>query len=297
MPRIDGLVCKPRVVDCFVSLREFLLSMDKFDLKDRVIVVTGGLGQLGHAFAIGLVDRGARVAVFDLSNDPSRIQGRYGERADDPNLYFVAADVTNRQSLEIGLDQTVRHWGAVPQGLVNNAGIDTTPDAPPEVSGPFEHFPEEVFDRVMTVNTKGVVLCCQVIGGAMAEAGRGSIVNVGSIYGVVSPDQSLYEDRRKNGEVFFKPAAYSVSKSALYNLTRYLATYWAPKGVRSNIVTFAGVFNDQNEGFRKRYCAKVPLGRMADADEYAGGIIFLLSDASSYMTGANLVMDGGFTAW
>ncbi len=261
------------------------------------MVVTGGLGQLGHAFALALIEQGARVAVFDLGNDRAAIEKRYGERADDANLYFVAADVTSRSSLEAGLDQVVRHWGSVPHGLVNNAGIDTTPDAPPEVSGPFEQFPEEVFDRVMTVNTKGVVLCCQVIGGAMAEAGRGSIVNVGSIYGIVSPDQSLYEDRRRNGEVFFKPAAYSVSKSALYNLTRYLATYWAPKGVRSNIVTFAGVFNDQNESFRKRYCTKVPLGRMADADEYAGGIIFLLSDASSYMTGANLVMDGGFTAW
>ncbi len=271
--------------------------MDRFDLEGRVMVVTGGLGQLGHAFATALVDQGARVAVFDLDDDPVRIRGRYGERAGDPNLHFVAADVTSRTSLQAGLDDVVRRWGSVPHGLLNNAGIDTTPDAPPEVSGPFEQFPEEVFDQVMTVNTKGVVHCCQVIGGAMAEAGRGSIVNVGSIYGVVAPDQGLYEDRRKNGEVFFKPAAYSVSKSALYNLTRYLATYWAPKGIRTNIVTFAGVFNDQNEGFRRRYCAKVPLGRMAIADEYAGGIIFLLSDASSYMTGANLVMDGGFTAW
>ncbi len=271
--------------------------MSRFDLTDRVMVVTGGLGQLGQAFALGLVEQGACVAVFDLSNDPARIEDVFGEHADDPNLCFIAADVTDRRSLEAGLDQVVRRFGTAPHGLINNAGIDTTPDAPPEVSGPFENFPEEVFDQVMTVNTKGVVLCCQVIGGAMAEAGRGSIVNVGSIYGVVAPDQSLYEDRRQNGEVFFKPAAYSVSKSALYNLTRYLATYWAPKGVRSNIVTFAGVFNHQNEGFRKRYCAKVPLGRMADAEEYVGGVVFLLSDASSYMTGANLVMDGGFTAW
>ncbi len=271
--------------------------MNRFDLKDRVIVVTGGLGQLGHAFATGLVDDGAKVAVFDLSDDRARIHARYGDRIDDQKLFFVKADVTSRRSLEDGLDKVVDHWGAVPTGLVNNAGIDTTPDAPPEVSGPFEQFPEEVFDRVMTVNTKGVVLCCQVIGGAMAKAGRGSIVNVGSIYGVVSPDQSLYEDRRQNGEIFFKPAAYSVSKSALYNLTRYLATYWAPKGVRTNIVTFAGVSNNQNEGFQKRYHKKVPLGRMAEAEEYVGGIVFLLSDASSYMTGANLVMDGGFTAW
>jgi len=271
--------------------------MNRFDLNDRVVVVTGGLGQLGHAFAIGLADEGAKVAVFDLTDDRARIHARYGDRIDDPRLLFVKADVTSRASLENGVDRVVDHFGATPSGLVNNAGIDITPDAAPELTGPFEDFPDEVFDRVMTVNTKGVVLCCQVIGGAMAEAGRGSIVNVGSIYGVVSPDQSLYEDRRKNGEVFFKPAAYSVSKSALYNLTRYLATYWAPKGVRTNIVTFAGVFNNQNEGFQKRYRPKVPLGRMAEADEYVGGVIFLLSDASSYITGANLVMDGGFTAW
>ena len=271
--------------------------MNRFDLKDRVVIVTGGLGQLGHAFATGLADEGARVAVFDLTDDRAKIHARYGDRLDDPNLFFVKSDVTSRGSLQDGLDRVVARFGQVPHGLINNAGIDTTPDAPPEVTGPFEDFPEEIFDRVMTVNTKGVVLCCQVIGGAMAEAGRGSIVNVGSIYGVVSPDQSLYEDRRRNGEVFFKPAAYSVSKSALYNLTRYLATYWAPKGVRSNIVTFAGVFNNQNEGFQQRYRPKVPLGRMAEADEYVGGIIFLLSDASSYMTGADLVMDGGFTAW
>jgi NAD(P)-dependent dehydrogenase (short-subunit alcohol dehydrogenase family) len=271
--------------------------MNRFDLKDRVIVVTGGLGQLGHTFAIGLADEGAKVAVFDLTDDRARIHARYGDRLDDSNLLFVKADVTSRASLQDGLEKVIDHYGATPYGLVNNAGIDTTPDAPPEVTGPFEDFPEEIFDKVMNVNTKGVMQCCQVIGGAMAKEGRGSIVNVGSIYGVVSPDQSLYEDRRKNGEVFFKPAAYSVSKSALYNLTRYLATYWAPSGVRSNIVTFAGVFNNQNEGFQKRYRPKVPLGRMAKADEYVGGIIFLLSDASSYTTGANLVMDGGFTAW
>lgn len=272
-------------------------SAQRFSLNDRIIAVTGGLGQLGHAFAIGMVDQGAKVAVLDVTAERAAIEARYGARAADPNLLFLVADVTRRPALERALAQIVEHWGAPPHGLVNNAGIDTPPDAPPEVSGPFEDFPEAVFDRVMAVNTKGVVLCCQVIGGAMARAGRGAIVNVGSIYGVVSPDQSLYEGRRQNGQVFFKPAAYSVSKSALYNLTRYLATYWAKAGVRVNIVTLAGVFNQQNADFRARYCAKVPLGRMATADEHAGGVIFLLSDAASYMTGAELVLDGGFTAW
>jgi NAD(P)-dependent dehydrogenase (short-subunit alcohol dehydrogenase family) len=151
---------------------------------------------------------------------------------------------------------------------------------------------------VMQVNTKGVFLCCQVIGGAMAAADRGSIVNISSIYGLVSPNQSIYEYRREaTGMPFVKPVAYSVSKSALFNLTRYLATYWAKNNVRVNTLTFGGVFNEQDPKFLENYCARVPLGRMAREDEYNGAIIFLLSDASSYMTGSNVVIDGGWTAW
>jgi len=148
----------------------------------------------------------------------------------------------------------------------------------------------------MSVNVKGTFLCCQVFGGAMAAKGRGSIVNIASIYGMVSPDQSLYQYRRDRGEVFYKPVAYSASKSSLYNLTRYLAAYWGAKNLRVNTLTLGGIYNNQDPQFLERYQAKVPLGLMSTVDEYNGVVQFLLSDAASYVTGANIVVDGGFTA-
>jgi len=225
----------------------------------------------------GLTERGMKVAVFDVA-------------AEDP------VDVTDRASIEAATDRVIAEWG-VPHLLVNNAAVDSPPDAPAEEVGPFESYPESSFDQVMDVNVKGTLLSCQVIGAAMAREGRGSIVNVSSVYGLLSPQQDVYEFRRRGGETFFKPVAYSVSKSAILNLTRYLATYWAKSGVRVNTVTLAGVFDDQPAEFLEAYTARVPLGRMAEARECLGAIVFLASDASSYVTGANLVVDGGWSAW
>lgn len=272
------------------------MSRDPFDLSGRVAVVTGGLGQLGHQFATAMTSRGARVAVLDLADDAVSIERRYGREWNRESLLFLKCDVSRRGSLEAALAAITARFGEVPYGLINNAALDVPPDAPAGENGPFETYPESSWDRLMTVNAKGPFLACQVFGGAMAEAGRGSIVNVASIYGMVSPDQALYQYRRDRGEVFYKPVAYAASKSTLYNLTRYLAVYWGARGVRVNTVSFAGVFNDQDPEFLSRYNAKVPLGRMADPGEYNGAIVYLMADASSYMTGSNLVIDGGFTA-
>lgn len=257
-----------------------------FDLSGDVVIVTGALGQLGGIYSRALAARGAKVAMLDVREDAA---------AAVPGGISIAADVTDRASLEAALERIKRELG-VPSGLINNAALDSPPDASGDENGPFETYPESSWDKVMAVNAKGVFLCCQVFGGCMAAVGRGSIVNVASIYGMVSPDQALYEYRRQQGEVFFKPVAYAASKSSLYNLTRYLAAYWGRKGVRVNALSLAGVFNNQNPAFLEGYEGRIPVGRMARSDEYDGAIVFLLSRASSYMTGANLVVDGGWTA-
>ncbi|HEX2528333.1 MAG TPA: SDR family oxidoreductase [Geminicoccus sp.] len=267
-----------------------------FDLTGRVVVVTGALGQLGSAYAEALVQRGAKVALLDRHDDVSKLSDELKLACADGRALAVAADVTDRDALVAALERIEAQLGT-PFGLIANAALDSPPSAPASENGPFEDYPVDSFRKVLDVNVTGVMLCCQVFGGAMARSGRGSIVLIGSIYGVVSPDQSIYEYRRSETETFFKPVAYSASKSALYNLTRYLATYWAPRQVRVNSVTLAGVFANQDPRFLEGYLKKMPLGRMAEPDDYTGIMVYLLSDASRYATGAEFRIDGGWTAW
>jgi len=263
-----------------------------FDVSKEVVLITGVSGQLGAEYAKEFLMRGAKVAGLDT--DPSTRSDTLATQY-SANYQFLYADVTNKASLQTALTQIKATFGTLTV-LINNAAIDSPPSAPLEENGPFEDYPEASWDKVLDVNLKGVYLCCQVFGAFMAKANKGSIINVASIYGMVSPDQNLYEYRRKRGEVFYKPVAYSASKSGILNLTRYLSVYWAKQNVRVNSLTIAGVFNNQEQAFLDVYCSRIPVGRMANVDEYNGSVLFLASEASRYMTGHNLIVDGGWTA-
>ena len=271
-----------------------------FDVSEKIVVITGGLGQIGAEFVKEFHKRGSRVAVLSRSANAAKAEEVLGkELAASDRIGLFAVDITNKDSINGALDLVEKRWG-VADVLINNAGIDTQPSAPPEVSGPFEQFPEDVFREVVETNLTGTFLMTQAVGARLVAANKGgSIINIGSIYGMVSPIQDIYAYKEElTGVPFIKPVAYCAAKSGIYNLTRYCATYWAKKGIRVNTFTPSGVWREtQDEHFHANYHARMPIGRMAQADEFNGSMIFLASDASRYMTGSNLVVDGGWTAW
>ncbi len=260
-----------------------------FDVRNKVIVITGASGQLGMEYVKAFLSAGAKVAALDI-NPISKLN-----KISNDSLYFYKTNILSKKDLKNALCSIQSDLGE-PEVLINNAGIDSPPSNQGVDTGPFESFPEESWDKVIDVNLKGTFLCSQVFGAQMASNNFGSIINISSIYGIVSPDQSLYDYRNKDNNVFFKPVAYSASKSGVINLTRYLATYWASRNVRVNTLTIAGVWNDQDKEFLENYTKRIPIGRMARQDDYNGALIFLASDASKYMTGSNMIIDGGWTA-
>jgi NAD(P)-dependent dehydrogenase (short-subunit alcohol dehydrogenase family) len=271
------------------------VNLDRFSLRGRTAIVTGAAGLLGREHCGALGDAGANVVVTDL--DGAACEAVAADlRAHDVPAIGVAADITDRASLERLLETTLARFGAVDVS-VHNAAIDDKFDPGADLDASrFENYALDRWRRSMDVNVTGTFLCCQVFGAEMARRGRGSIVNVASTYGVVAPDQALY--RTADGrQRFFKSAAYPVSKGAVVALTRYLATYWGAAGVRVNTLSPGGVEAGQDAHFVESYSRRTPLGRMAQRDDYRGAVVFLASDASSYMTGFNLVVDGGWTAW
>ena len=266
--------------------------MSEFDLTGRVAVVTGALGLLGREHCRALATAGATVVAADLDGTAAAafadsLGGASG----------IGMDVTDRDSLEGVRDHLLSTHGRI-DVLVNNAAVNDMFEDPAMAAAQsaFEHYPLEQWQRSLDVNVTGVFLTSQVLGSPMAEAGFGSIINVASTYGLVGPDQRIYLDP-DGTQTMHKSPAYPATKGAVVAFTRFLAAYWGHRGVRVNTLAPGGVENGQDEWFVGNYADRTQLGRMAMADDYHGAIVFLASDASKYMTGANLVVDGGWTAW
>ena len=266
--------------------------MDQFSLKGRVAIVTGACGLLGTQHCEALAAAGAHVVVADLDEKGCTVvAGRLGS-----GHLAIGMDVSSAASLTAARERILAAYGRI-DVLVNNAAINDMFENPALAAqqSMFENYPLEMWDRSWKVNVSGVFLCSQILGGVMAEQGSGSIINIASTYGIVAPDQSIY--RNADGEqTFYKSPAYPVTKSAVIGFTRFLAAYWGHKGVRVNTLSPGGVENHQDSFFQNNYSKKTLLGRMAAPSDYKGAIVFLASDASAYMTGANLVVDGGWTA-
>ena len=256
--------------------------MDSFKLDGQVIIITGGAGLLGKEYSRAIAEAGGIPIVADINADSSQ--------------FYV--DVTDKKSVNALVRRVLKRFGRI-DGLVNNAGIDPKFENlnTNKHTNSFEDFPLDLWRESLDVNLTGMFLCAQAVAKAMISAGKGSIVNISSTYGLVGPDQRLYQKKDPKSKKSFKPVIYSVTKSAVLGLTRFLATYWAGKNIRVNTLTPGGVYNKHDSEFVKRYSFRTPLGRMAKQDEYNGAVVFLLSDASSYMTGSNLVVDGGWIAW
>ncbi len=267
----------------------------QFRLDHDVAVVTGALGKLGPIWVEALLDAGARVLAIDRPGQaPGEAFAGLSRQFNDSRLRLAEADVRDQSALETARDDCIEAFG-VPTVLVNNAGIDQPPDQ--QAGGcRMEDVPIEINRTIFEVNTLGLFLVSQVFGSVMVKAGRGSIINIGSLYASVSPDNRFY-DHIESEPPFLKPPAYGASKAAVVNLTRYLATQWAPHGVRVNTLSPGGVLGEQDMDFKRKFCDRVPLGRMATAGDLTGPIVFLASRASDYITGINLNVDGGFMAW
>lgn len=276
-----------------------------FRLDRRVAVVTGGAGLLGAEFCRTLMEAGAQVVVADVNQGEAEALVEHLNAHSLPlgspgmpalRALAVATDVTLPDSVRNMVDVTLQTFGRL-DILVNSAALD--PKFDPEhalgQSDAFEDYPLEAWNQALNVNLTGMFLCCQAAIKPMLRQGRGVIINICSIYGVVAPDQRLYQQAGKPPR--YKPVYYSVTKAGVLGLTRYLASYYAGKNIRVNALTPGGVYNQHDEQFVQAYSARAVLGRMARKDELNGALLFLASDASSYMTGANLIVDGGWTTW
>jgi len=259
-----------------------------FDMTEKTVIITGAAGLLGQQYAMGLSQLGANIVLADMDYSKCKQISKQLNEEFNTNSFPIKVDISNKKSVKNLTNKTMKKYSKI-DVLINNAAyqgndkIRTTK---------FVDLPMSIWNKAISVNLTGMFLCCQEIGKVMEKQKNGVIINISSTYGIVSPDQRIYGNSGQNAGIF-----YSVTKSGVLNLTRYLASYWSNKGIRVNTLSPGGVEKGQDSKFVKNYSEKTMLGRMAKKDDYVGAIIFLASDASSYMTGSNLVIDGGWTAW
>jgi len=262
------------------------MTSNAFGLEGKVVVLTGAGSIIGTAVVKAFIAAGARVFAIDRSAEALSAMGPA-----HANFMPHICDISDRAAVGQAHQRLVSAWGEA-DALLNNAATKTE-----NFFEPFESFPLDDWNEILAVNLTGAMLCSQVFGSPMAVRGSGAVVNTLSIYGIVAPDQRIYEGSQYLGRRINTPAIYSASKAGLWGLTKYLATYWGARGVRVNAVTPGGVFSGQNETFVENYSNRVPLGRMATPEDMARAMQYLCSDASGYITGHNLVVDGGWTTW
>ena len=268
----------------------------KFDMTGKTAIITGAAGLLGKQFCLALAQAGANVVMADLEKKPV-LENEVEFREMGLNALAVEVDVSDPDSTKSMVERALTVFGSV-DVLVNSAALDPKFDSAgvsAQGANAFESFSLDAWRQALDVNLTGMFLSSQAAVVPMLKQGQGVIVNICSMYGLVGPDQRLYE--RPDGTRQFKPVYYSTTKAGVLGFTRYLATYYAGKNIRVNALTPGGVFNDHDEVFTTQYSARTVLGRMANLDEMNGAMLFLCSDASSYMTGSNLVVDGGWIAW
>ena len=264
------------------------MSINKiFNLSNKVIILTGASGLLGTEYAHGLSQAGANVVLADLNFEKCKKLSSNINKKYDVDSFPIKLDVTKTNSINTMIKKVIKKFLKI-DILINNAIFSESGNTKTK----FENYDLDIWKKGLDVNLTGPFLCCQEVGKIMKKQKNGNIINISSIYGLVSPDQRIYGNTK-----IIKSAMYAVTKSSVLNFTRYLASYWREDGIRVNTLSLGGVEENQDPIFKKNYSNKTMIGRMAKKDEYVGGLIFLSSNASSYMTGSNLVIDGGWTAW
>lgn len=269
--------------------------IDKFSLKGKNAIVTGGAGILGSHFCKGLADAGANVAIVDINEQKALQLAQEIEATYNVKALAVHCDITSEQSIKNMVDQVKAKFGKVDILHNNAAGKSSNLEA---FFAPFEEYDLAQWKEIMSTNLDSMFLVAKYVGKMMKEQGTGgSIIQTASIYGVMGPDNRIYEGSYYMDREINTPAIYSASKGGVIALTKYLATYWAKNGIRVNTITPGGAESGQNETFKQNYGNRIPLGRMAKPEEMVGALIYLASDASSYVTGHNIMVDGGLSAW